>query len=377
MKKLKIGIITHNFPSSISDRQNAGIFVYDFAKAMNKNTEIVVFSPGPADDIRNIGGIKTHFFKFKGKLGDLKIYNPFDLLKFANFFIKGRKALNSFIDKNPDIDFVISMWAYPSGFFANKILKKRNIPYAIYCLGSDIYIYAKKPLLKEFIQAYLKESAFNLADSPDLAAKTDLLSNSKTIFVPSASNISKEIIVRKKNLKTVLTFMGRLEKVKGIDIFIDALKLLNSDANNYQINIIGSGSLENYINSQLTYLDKLSVKIWGNINNPKKISSILIGSDWLVIPSRSDSIPLVFSESMKLSLPVIVSSLPDLKYLVKKYNVGMTFKTGSVNSLASVLKLTSKNENYREYEKNTKKAAEIFDLKIISDKLLRLIKKNL
>src|SRR3989338_3481981 len=166
MKKLKIGIITHNFPLSEKDRQNAGTFVYDFAKALNKKAKVVVFAPGAKNQIKEIGGIKTYFFKFKEKLGDLRIYNPLHLFKLVYFFIKGKKALNRFINENSDIDFILSMWAFPSGFFAYDIFRRKKIPYAIYSLGSDIYVYAKKPILKTLINTYLASAKFRIADSP-------------------------------------------------------------------------------------------------------------------------------------------------------------------------------------------------------------------
>lgn len=43
---MKILIITHNYPVSAGDRQNAGIFVYDFAHELVKYAEVTVFCPG-------------------------------------------------------------------------------------------------------------------------------------------------------------------------------------------------------------------------------------------------------------------------------------------------------------------------------------------
>ena len=373
MKKLKIGIITHNFPSSESDRQNAGIFVYDLAKELNKKAEVLVFSPGPSDIVKKISSIKTYFFKFEKKLGSLKVSNPKDLLSFANFFFKGNQSFVSFLDKNRDLDFIISMWAFPSGFFAYKALRKYGIPYSIYCLGSDIYIYSKKPILKNEITKYLKSAKFLTADSPDLANETKELSGKETIFLPSSSALNIEKSSAKKNSKTVFTFLGRLEKVKGIDILIETFTELKNEK--YQLNIIGDGSLTKWIKQQTG--NNPNIRILGNISNHKKISSILNNSDWLIIPSRSDSIPLVFSESMKHNLPVITSDLPDLKYLVNKFKIGYVFEKENTQSLKKIIEATlAGRSNHKEFKKNTKKAAEIFDLKKTSDKLINLVKQN-
>jgi glycosyltransferase involved in cell wall biosynthesis len=44
--------------------------------------------------------------------------------------------------------------------------------------------------------------------------------------------------------------------------------------------------------------------------------------DCLVIPSRSDSIPLVFSEGLHAKIPMIVSATGDLPTLVQRFNLG-------------------------------------------------------
>ena len=86
-------------------------------------------------------------------------------------------------------------------------------------------------------------------------------------------------------------------------------------------------------------------------------------TDWLVIPSRSDSIPLAFSEAMKLGVPVISSALPDLKYLINKYKVGLLFKPECYQELAGLIeKLPQEKNKWESFYKNTKKAADIFRL---------------
>lgn len=375
MKELKIGIFTHNFPVSEKDRQNAGVFVFDLARSLNRFAEVVVLAPGSDETVKMVAGLKIYSFKFIDKLGNLKVYNLSHLFKFGKFFISGNKALEKIIDENKDLDFVISMWAYPSGFFANRVFKTLGVPYAVYALGSDIYVYGKKPILKNLIKKYLLDAKFLVADSPDLAKEVEKISGKKTHFLPSASSIRlKTQKIKNKNPKIIFTFLGRLEKIKGIDIFMDALEDL--DSAKLKVNIIGDGSLFNNIKEESK--NRPWIKLWGNISDFYKIAAILKNSDWLIIPSRSDSIPLVFSEAMKLSLPVIASDLPDLMYLIKKYRVGLLFKKENKSDLSKVLKKALiKNPDYLQFKKNTKEAAKIFNLGLTSAKLMDLIRLNI
>ena len=119
---------------------------------------------------------------------------------------------------------------------------------------------------------------------------------------------------------------------------------------------------------------KLEIIFHGNINSFKQIGTIMRQSDWLVIPSLSDSIPLVFSEAMKCSLPVIVSDLSDLKHLVEHHRIGLVFKTGSVNSLASLLgKLPLLMDKRKYFVNNTSEVALNFSIEESAKKLSNLL----
>lgn len=373
-----IGIITHNYPASPKDRQNAGIFVYDLAAELSKKNKISVYFPAASSRGNNQGKVKTQSFKTLSdkKLGDLKFWNPLDILVFAGFFVGGFLNLHRFIFKNK-IEVNIVMWAFPSGVFAYFAKKIFGVPYVVWCLGSDIYIYGKKPIFKQITRSILQNADCVFADGIDLAQKTEQLFGGKCTFVPSASNaLSKVPKGQRKSGITTLTFVGRLEKVKGPDILINSLvKIKNLDK--FIINIIGAGSLQKELKEKVVSekLDK-HVTFYGNVSDFQKISDIVRNSDWLIIPSRSDSIPLVFSESMKCGTPIIASSLPDLTYLVKTYKVGYLFRPGDFRQLAEIIvKLPSLKSDKKMFAINTKKAAADFSIKKSADKIFSYIEK--
>lgn len=132
---------------------------------------------------------------------------------------------------------------------------------------------------------------------------------------------------------TKFLYVGRLEKVKGIDILIKALgKLDRKYSGNWTLDVLGNGSL------MKKYKSNNFVKFhgWGN---EQKVAKFMSGRDCLIIPSRSESLPLVLLEAARFNLPVITSNAGDCPYVVKKYNIGMVFETGDVNSLADKLEI--------------------------------------
>lgn len=381
MNKLHLAIFTHNYPDSINDRQNAGIFVYDIAQQLQSFCNVTVFCPGNKNKKEKIGKVDVQWFEWRGdKLGQLKIWKLNDFLSLTYFLIKGQKEAVNLIKADSSINAVLSMWAFPAGLFALKVRREFGIPYVVWALGSDIYVYGRVPILKNVIKNILWKADMLFADGIDLANKTSKLAGKKCYFLPSSSKFNNETIqneYKKNKNKITLSFLGRLEKVKGPDVLIDALIKNKENISGYEIHIMGDGSLSSDLKNKASKNNlSESIIFHGNVHDPSKIKNILSISDWLIIPSRSDSIPLVFSESMKTGTPIIASNLPDLKYLVKKYHIGYFFKTENANSLSKILtQLSSKKSDRNIFHKNTKKVAKEFSIEESSKNLISIFKK--
>lgn len=383
-KKLDILIITHNYPSSFSDRQNAGVFVFDIAQELSKKAHVSIFSPGKKNSQEKIGKTTVNWFQLtKGKkLGSMKIWRPSDLKTLLGFFFAGYSKSEQVVKNNSKISFVIGMWAFPAGFYAYLIKKRFRIPYSIWTLGSDIYFYAKFPIIKQLIRKILQNATFLLADGIDLADQVEKLSGKKCFFLPSASKFdlsNKPKFTQKNTNQITLTFLGRMEKVKGPDVLLEALLKNKSILSNFLINFIGNGSLLKELREKVQKegIGKF-IKFHGNISDKKKIFSIIKNSNWLIIPSRSDSIPLVFSEAMKAQTPIIAADLPDLKYLINKYKIGLTFPLENHSKLAQIIRdLQNSKVKEEELRKNTKKVARIFSIESSAEKLYQFINKTL
>jgi len=376
---MNIGIITHNFPFSLKDRQNAGIFVNDIAQELAIKNRVTVFSPAEEGRGNRVGGVKiVNFPTIKGKkLGDFKFWNPIDAVRFFSLFIGGFLKLSGFIKKNK-IDVNVVMWAFPSGVFSYFAKKIYKIPYVTWCLGSDIYVYGKLPLIKYVVRAILRSSDFVFADGIDLAKEVESISGRKCIFIPSASKakFKRGHIKREKGVIS-LAFVGRMEPVKGPDIFLEALGLIKDNFSKFKIHFVGVGSLLETLKRKTKdmCLDK-QVVFYGNISDFQKISDVIRMADWLVIPSRSDSIPLVFSEAMKCATPIITSNLPDLKFLIKKYKVGYLFDKGDFRGLAGIIrKLPEVNKDREIFSKNTSLAAKDFSIEKSSERVMSYLDK--
>lgn len=372
---MRIGIITHNYPANKDDRQNAGIFVYDFAEALrNLGHDVFVLSCGKkAKNEKDRAPVSWFTWPgFGKKLGKLKIFNPGDLIAFMVMLIWGCWQTEKFIQKNK-IDFVIGMWTVPAGLFSLWGNLRRKTHYCLWSLGSDTYVYSRYPILGNLIKLSLKRAIFLLADGIDLARQTGQIANRPCQFLPSASLMPQsEALKIKKTGPVKFMFLGRIESVKGPDILINTfVKLKDLD---FKLHCLGDGSLLPTLKKQVKDfgLEK-KVIFYGNVNDPKIIQKHLLSSDWLIIPSRGDSIPLVFSESMKAGLPVVAAEVGDLTELINKYKVGFSFPKEDSQKLAEILRnLINKGRvATKPYQQRTKKASLIFDINTSARSLIK------
>ena len=67
------------------------------------------------------------------------------------------------------------------------------------------------------------------------------------------------------------------------------------------------------------------------------ISDLFRHADCIVIPSLSESIPLILSEAINAHKPLIVTNVGDMGYLAEKYKLGYVIEKENYNNLAEAL----------------------------------------
>jgi glycosyltransferase involved in cell wall biosynthesis len=119
-------------------------------------------------------------------------------------------------------------------------------------------------------------------------------------------------------------YVGRIHKLKGVDVFIKAIQL-----SNFKGVIVGSGG--EVVGNNVVYA--------GSLDEQSKIA-LIDSSCCVVIPSLSDYVEafsIVASEAWARGKPVIASAVGALKYRVKDGVNGFLFKPGDYKALASIL----------------------------------------
>ena len=326
----RICIITSSFPSNNNDSSDAGIFVKDFSVLLSQEDfEVFVLAPHKINSVNDFNSIKVHFFPWLGGNLGLSSHNPknpLHLIKLLSVVLSGLFSSIRFIRQNK-IDYCLAMWAVPSGIFAlmAKILLRK--PFSTWSLGSDIWKIQDYPLGKFVLRKVLKNSEKLFADGLQLVQDVEKVSKKKCDFLPSSRilNTNEKILsytnfdLTKKNFM----FLGRYHTNKGVDLLIEAINLLSiEDKERSLFHIFGGGPLETKIKKMIIDFGlKSNTFINGHLKG-NEVFTYMSKSDYIVIPSRIESIPVVLSDAIQSSKPVIVTNVGDMGELVSKFKVG-------------------------------------------------------
>lgn len=141
----------------------------------------------------------------------------------------------------------------------------------------------------------------------------------------------------------IIGAVGRLEKVKGFDLLLEAFATLSSGVkggsqgklSSPRLVIVGDGSERNALERQIAELGLSDrVHLAGFMKDAHRAPG---GFDVMVIPSRQEALPLACLEAMAAACPVVASDVGGLPEVVEHGRTGYLFPSGDVKSLTKTL----------------------------------------
>jgi len=371
MKK-RICIITSSFPKNKNDSIGGGVFVKDFALLLSQEDfDVFVLAPGQSNTKNDFEPLKVNFFPKIGNEFGLSSYNPknfFDLIKLFITIVSGFFYSIYFIKKNK-IDYCLAAWAIPSGIFTLTAKIFFNKPYFVWSLGSDIWKINNYPLGNYFLKKILKNATNLFADGLKLANDVEKISNRKCDFLASSRILdttnTKCNYDKFDQNKINFMFLGRYHQNKGIDLLINAISLLKPDEKSRSLfHIFGGGPLENQLKQMVEELNLKSNTFVNGYLDSNQVFAYMNKSDFIIIPSRIESIPVVLSDAINSSKPVIVSNVGDMGKLISNYKTGIVVQPNA-DSIADGISLAIKldQDDKELFLQNMEKLKNYLDLK--------------
>ena len=297
---MKIGIITSSYPNQSTAAIDGAPFLPHTIRALQKaGHQVFVIAPRYEAGPFPAGLAPTFEFQINlngHRLVDMASFSFKSLPFYLRFFISGIKATRRAISQERP-DHILACWAIPSGILALFGCLFKRTRFSTWSLGSDIWKFQKSFLGRRLLVFVLTKAHRIFADGIGLSNIVSKISGKPCEFLPTTRVVgfSNKYSLTLDREKIHFLFVGRLDNDKGPDILLQAFKAAVKANPRLMLHVLGSGTLE----SDLKYAaaaPELSGKVafFGRAQE-KDIASYLLAVDCVVIPSRFDSIPLVFS----------------------------------------------------------------------------------
>ena len=342
---MKVHIITSSYPASPEDPSGtAGLFVRHFALELAAVGHTVIVQPVARKDAYCPDpGITIVPAPWKGgdqELASMDLTSPRNWWLFLLFFIQGARNTRA-INKKYAVDRTLCMWAVPSGIFGLIGKRSDGIPYDVWALGSDIWKIRKIPVLgKMILKTIMKHADRVFADGIQLCRDVEELTGVPCEFLPSSRKIPppNEKMFSADTARVHFLFVGRYHVNKGPDLLIRAIACLPPETRgSIRVHMFGLGPLENELKDMIT---AMQLEEYIDLNGPiqaQEFSNHLDSVSFLVIPSRIESIPVVFSDALQMGTPVVSMPVGDLEQLVRKFGCGIVAEEVSAEALAAAI----------------------------------------
>lgn len=372
-------LITTSYPGENEGAAAAGTFVRDFAQALSTLTKVTVIAPGEITRAIREQHVEVRRFAVpRQPLSLLSPANPTHWLAITATLRAGDQAVRQACAEVP-VTHIFALWALPSGYWAMQASRRFAIPYSIWALGSDIWTLGEIPIVRGILRRVLRNAENRFADGLALKAAVERIGGKPCIFLPSCRVLVED---RAKTLRDRppyrLAFLGRWHPNKGIDLLVQALELLGDE--DWQrieaIRIHGGGPLETQVYGQTASLIQAGRPLTvGGYLDREGARDLLNWTDYVVIPSRIESIPVIFSDAMQMQCPVIAMPVGDLPQLIMEHRCGVLAATVNTADLGQALR-QALNASPADFIAGLGTAARAFDVVATARNLAALLERN-
>lgn len=152
----------------------------------------------------------------------------------------------------------------------------------------------------------------------------------KVFVKPNFVEEVKEIIPYEKR-KNQFIYVGRLEEIKGIDVLLEAWRLMGAEAP--ELLMCGKGPLEDWAKEYIEKHGLSKVKLLGFVPNTE-VRKMIGESKALILPTQVyEGFPMTIAESYACGTPVIGSDLGNTGSLIEEKRNGWKFQPSSSKEL--------------------------------------------
>ncbi len=384
---MRVLLTSHLFPNEV--HPISGIFIKEQVKFLRKGCDIKAVVPVPW--FQQVGGFgRWSLFSrvpSKRRVDGIDVLHP-RYLRFPRMILISSVWISYLLallrsGKGSDFDIVHAHVVYPDGFAGVVFSKIVHRPVVVTAHGSDVNIYSEKRILRKLIVWALRRSDTVIAVSRGLrdklvslgipSDKIRVIHNGVdlNLFRPMDRDFATAKMGLSKGKKRII-YIGRLDRLKGIGVLIEAMATIASQRKDLELLLVGAkgGDEAEYA----AMADRLGLKERVTFVNEVPISEVplwLAASDVSVLPSFSEGFPLSIVEALACGRPVVSTRCGGPEEIIDGHT-GILVRPGDPLALADAIGYVIDHPGKYKPEEIASYAREKFDLEAVASKVLNL-----
>lgn len=298
------------------------------------------------------------------------------VLYFTKYFLEHRKNIFTFTDHSTHFRLLVPLFI--SRMFGGK--------YGLNCLQT-FYNFRRNIVMQwvEFICEHLFLHCASLHIFPSEPAikyfRLFRINHKTKSIVNPAAKILCNGKVEFRNQVRNLIFVGQVKQWKGLDVLIHALSKLKHL--NLKLDVVGSyDSQSKYCQSLVKIIQKNNLErnviFHGNLS-PSDLAVLYKNADIYILSSRYETFGIVLLEAMSFGLPIISSTIPSAKQILKSMTNGIFYETENPEALAQAIETLSINNSLRKqiHKNNLRASVKPRTWEMVADETFSAIEKFL
>ena len=225
--------------------------------------------------------------------------------------------------------------------YAGRLARRLALPLVVTShgetTGDDHDAFGHSWLLRRALTAALRESVTVTAPAQsvldDLSRRFGLATGT---VVPNGVDLDERSGDRTRSPSTapLIAGVGRVERIKGFDVLIDALPLVQRTIPTARVRIGGDGSAAPALRAQAEAADLGGAgEVLGWLD-PPEVADLLAQADVVVVPSRREAFGIVVLEAWRAGTPVVASRVDGLAELIDDGATGLLVPAADAPALA-------------------------------------------
>lgn len=210
----------------------------------------------------------------------------------------------------------------------------------------------RKKLFYSFTTVFIANSK---AAALDLSSQYSINTDKIKIFPNAVSSKIKQVNAKQLGETKHLIFIGRIDHSKGVDILIEAFRMVHQRHSKFKLTIVGSGSfkseLENLVDE---YGLNGHCEFLGSVPN-NEVPKYFESAHLALVPSRYEAFGIVAIEALMTGTPVVASRTGGLAEIIRDGIDGFLVEPENPVALAeAILKVFEDESKYFQMCKNAR-----------------------